>query len=102
MDHSFWIHLFADGHEKATIRHGKVCVCVCVYTFIYIYAPCGLRCQKYFEGYITFQETNSHCLSYCHQMSFMEAGDSQIFYLVLAFEGTKTRHFLNNAASAIS
>ena len=35
-------------------------------------------------------------------MSFMEAGDSQIFYLVLAFEGTKTRHFLNNAASAIS
>lgn len=46
--------------------------------------------------------TYSGCLSYCHQMPFIGTGDSQIFDLVSAFEDTKTRHFLNNAASAIS
>lgn len=34
-------------------------------------------------------------------MSFIETGDAHIFDLGSAFEGTETRHFLNNAASAI-
>lgn len=48
------------------------------------------------------QGTNSGWVSYFHQMSYMGTGDSQILDLVSDSEGTETRHFLNNATSAIS
>lgn len=48
------------------------------------------------------QGINSGWASECHQMPFMGPGDSQIFALVSDSEGTETRHFLNNATSAIS